>query len=101
VHPDGLIDDGRIQGEACNRITLCLLSLSLPTLFSCITSSMTLELSCDLVEAIWNGIAQRIASINGQMDSSNRFWRDSALEFVTSISTKNYSQVDRLWRIIL
>ena len=58
---------------------------------------MTLESSCDLVEAIWNGIAQRIAHING---AAIVFGATVLLTFVTSTSTKNYSQVDRLWSII-
>ena len=58
---------------------------------------MASESSCDLVGAIWDGIATENSPYRW---AAIVFGATVLLTFVTSTLTKNYSQVDKLWSII-
>jgi steroid 5-alpha reductase family enzyme len=58
---------------------------------------MKLESSCDLVEAIWDGIATENSPYQW---AATVFGATVLLTFVVSTLTKNYSQVDKLWSIM-
>lgn len=57
----------------------------------------TIDLSCDFIGAIWNGVATEGSPYR---HAALLFVASVLLTFITSTLSKNYSQVDKLWSIL-